>query len=426
MQGPSFVGAYAPIFRLTSGDGPPDAGIDTSGLVSEEIDRQTGMPRPFIQSNGVREYQGVQGLRGRAMPSYTPGPAVTDELRGTTEPEYFTDEGGFPLNYYREDGGQPQFAPSQYPGALGRQPEAPPSIEQQRRTPGMAPTVGIPSQVEEYPPERHVPRRAQPGDANPPIAPYSLSNGGMGVRVPAANQQENLDNPAQDDLDFSSSAPKNLLQRWRQRQGEGPRGPVGSQVRGAIPHRSDLPRGGNDQRMDTLGSLIERFSTIFPRDSGNAGPSASASVPRDPNRNLGTMGDLASYPDFSSENGLADFNRRFGAAARELERVEYNPIGPQGRSAAQQQRYMEEWRRGERSQRPANGGYHVIPIDGVTRAADIQPHRIGGLRGPANVGRVRDILTRAGYPADMDVRWEENPPHYHVEPPPRFDSRLRQ
>ncbi len=429
-MGPEFVSAYAPLLALSSGDGPPSPGPG----ISEEIDASTGLPAPFIQSGGVRQYFGTE-LRGRATPSYTPGPTMDDELRGRTPPAYFTDEGGFPLNYYREEGGEPQFAPSQYPGALGRQPENPPSEADQHRTFGMAPTVGIPPQVEEVPPNRHVPLGPRADDATAPIAPRRLQNGGMGIRIPPQNSERTLDNPSQSDLDFGSSAPQNLLRRT---PGMAPRSgtPAGPTAGGS---RTPAAPGAGARiwEDDTIEGMLRNFGIEVPDNIRDAGRYRDLSrfsreegstggmrgyVPRretpDPNRGL-----LEAYPRLASAEDLSVMNERLRRLA-EQQGFEFRPLRPQWRTQQQQDQLVEQG--AARSRRT----WH---LDSLGRGLDLSPDRIGGLRGPENIERVRQYAIALGYPPDVYIRWESGRgrhqgtgAHYHIEPPDRFNYALPQ
>lgn len=405
MYGPDFIRRYAPSLSFVdTGNDQGGAGLDINDAVSGEVDPNTGMPLPFMRSGGQRTYYNDGGeLRGRAAPMV-----------------------GMHDSPIAPGVGAPQNGPvSLRPPA----PINPPSISDQRRQ-NISGVAGIPPAEENYyiPPGSGLSSVTLNPQQDPPSEADQRRQGvSRTLTIPPGNSNSGLDSYVPPGIQYSSGtiAPPQDLLRGRTREGTR----NGQPARPTTPERSSrplsgaLPFGGSDQRMTTLGSLLDQFNFVFPRDDGNAGPTLrgrTTSMP-DPNRALGTVGDISSYPDFGSESGLADFNSRFAAAARELGIESVRPVGPQGRSATRQQQFIEEYRQGRRSTRPSANSYHVNQVGGAYRAADITPQMIGGLRGPANAGRVQDILIRAGYPADIEVIWENNPPHYHIEPPQRFN-----
>lgn len=122
----------------------------------------------------------------------------------------------------------------------------------------------------------------------------------------------------------------------------------------------------------------------------------------EPDRRLRDLGALSELPNFRSQDGLNEFNRRMGLQ-----------LGSQTRTQAEQDRL----RRSGRT--TATLSFHD-PSLGM--AADIHPREIGGLTGQRAVQEVRRRAVAAGYNVgNMQFIWEDGVhrgtgPHVHMEP----------
>ena len=144
----------------------------------------------------------------------------------------------------------------------------------------------------------------------------------------------------------------------------------------------------------------------------NRGPSASVRIPddvylptADPRADFGATGRVSRTSnnrmyDFSTPEGLAEFNRRTG----------FN-LTPQLRTRAEQDALI---RRGATR---ARNSAHL-----TGQGVDITPRQIGGLTGDAAVAEVRARLQNAGYDVDnIELIWEDGVhagtgPHVHGQP----------
>lgn len=402
----NFAATVAPELGLLGPDEPGPGGLDEQGV------NEYGTPRNyFVNPDGSREYTGqratgVPGVTPSAPAGLTPpqarGPieGVRDRYNEAAIP--WMQQGGDPSTreYWSPEGFTPE---SQYPGALGQQPEDPPSIAQQRRTPGMAPQVGIPQG----------PRQGGLTPEDPPSIEQQRRTPGMAPRVGVPG---------------APPAPRNILQeppsRARIGQPNGRTNP-GYDERMANP----MDDNGGARPTNTVADLIERLGIRLP----NIGPrSAAADIPLrgrgtpDPNRGLATTqpSTLDRFWDLGTQQGIEQFNANMSRAARTMGES-YSPIGYQGRSVAAQQNL----------QQTANAaspetGWHIPDYGGTVRGADLPPRVLGGISGEHNVWRVRQMLQEAGYPwrpEEVDVVWEDGVErgtgaHYHIEPTPQFNS----
>jgi hypothetical protein len=399
----NFAATVAPELGLLGPDEPSPGGLDEQGYTSD------GTPRPYMTNpDGTRQYF---GQRATGVPGVTP--AAPPQTRGPIEGiQGRYDEAAIP---WMQQGGDPStreywspegFIPEpQYPGALGQQPEDPPSVAQQRRTPGMAPQVGIP----QGPPQGGL----VPED--PPSVAQQRRTPGMAPRV---------------GIPGAPAAPRNMLQepirRARIGQPNGRTNP-GYDERMANP----MDDNGGARPTNTVADLIERLGirlpSIGPRPAAGADiPLRGRATPPDANQNLATTQEstLDRFWDLGTQQGVDQFNANMSRAARTMGES-YSPIGNQGRSRSAQQNL----------QTIAGGAspdasWHVPDYGGTVRAADLPPRVIGGISGEQNVWRVRQMLQAAGYPwrpEEVDVVWEDGVSqgtgaHYHIEPTPRFNS----
>ena len=369
---PDFVRRFAPKLMLSAAKSN-DMPSSDAGLNTEPRYDASGTPLPYIQQGDTREYFGTEG-----------GLAPQEQPYATS---------GTPLPYIQQSGERQYFGTPGTDGLRGRIP----TEANIGRTPFIRdmPTPGL--------------------------------NDGLRGRLPfgtAPTEQDGLHGRLP--MDPSTIAPPENLLRGR-RYVPGTPIPIPSDARA---YEDRIMGGIRDGRIDpitpdvvmerirnpqgaTLADLLSSMNFQIPNflrqpDGLRGRTRAVVDIPPNDNyiRNANTLGD---YPDFSSDTGLAEFNRRTRLNLRN-----------QVRSQAEQDSLR------ARGATTAVASWHT-----VGGAADIHPRDIDGLTGNAAVAEVRRRLNAAGY-RNMEVIWETGRgagqgtgPHVHIEPPGRPTRRAQ-
>lgn len=345
---PDFVRRHAPKLAL-----PPREQDTTAGLEPNHPRDDSGMPLPYLQwGNEPRQY--FDGLRGR-LPE-EPALAGGLDMQDTPQPT--------PAAPNLELRG------TQEPPSQSYRPE---NILEGNR---MGPRAVVPIPPDTGPPQ-HGAR------VTVPIPPDTNVNSRIvnGIRSGSINPVEPSLSDAMNNPEGATLA--DLIDSFGF----------------AIPWATRMHDVFGNRQSDNLRgrSRDDSTSIIAPEPEGTVLPLSQR------------MGAIQDYPDFSTPQGLTEFNRRMGIN-----------LGAQVRSQAQQDSLR---RRGATS---ARRSWHT-----TGRAGDLRPADIGGLRGRQNIPTVRRMLIEAGYPADMDIVWEDGVthgtgPHYHIEPPNRYNYLLNE